>query len=221
MKRSKRGRQIIRIYSLAKSASYDTAFQQILYTIRKGVSEIEQFLISYCAPTLASLKTASLFKYYFSSEYEMEQRLYALNHQLNYKGVFLEALYAQGSRAFIFVYRKSKLKEDLQKSGVREFLSAYGYRSDSVVICIENLKHRFALGKEFPHEIGIFLGYPLEDVVGFIENAGQNSKYTGCWKVYGNECEAMKLFAKYKKCKSIYQKLFSCGRSVMQLTVAA
>ncbi len=185
------------------------------------MSDIEQFLINHCAPTLASLKTASLFKYYFPSEDELEQCLHTINRQLNCKGVFLEVLHVQDSRALIFIYRKSKLKEDLQKSGVREFLSAYGYRSNSIVDCIDNLKHRFALGQDFPHEIGIFLGYPLEDVIGFIENAGQKSKCTGCWKVYSNECETMKLFAKYKKCKSIYQKMFSCGRSIMQLTVAA
>lgn len=197
------------------------AFQKILYKIREGVSEIEQFLISHCAPTLASLKTASLFKYCFSSGNELEQRLYTINEQLNCKGVFLEVLRVQDSRALIFVYRESKLKKDLQKSGVREYLSSYGYRSNSVVDCIENLKHRFALRKEFPHEIGILLGYPLEDVIGFIENTGHNSKCTGCWKVYSNEYEAMKLFAKYKKCKNIYKKSFSRGRSIMQLTVAA
>jgi hypothetical protein len=200
---------------------YDAVLQKVFHKKEEGAREIEQFLISHCAPTLANLKTASLFQYDFSSEDELEQRLDAVNRQLNCKGVFLEALRVQDSRALIFVYRKSKLQEDLQKNAVAEFLSSYGYRGNSVVHCIENLKHRFALRKEFPHEIGIFLGYPLRDVTGFIENAGRNSKCTGCWKVYGNACEAIKLFEKYKKCKNIYQKLFSCGRSVMQLTVAA
>ena len=185
------------------------------------MSRIEKFLISHCAPTLAGLKTASLFNYDFSSGDELEEQLLASNCKLNYKGVFLEALRVQDSRALILVYRKSKLIEDLKKDGVAEFLSACGYRSNSATQCIEDLRHRFALKEEFPHEIGIFLGYPLRDVTGFIENAGQNSKCTGWWKVYGNECEAMKLFARYKKCRYIYQKLFSGGRSIMQLTVAA
>ena len=73
----------------------------------------------------------------------------------------------------------------------------------------------------FPHEIGIFLDYPLGDVIGFIENAGRNFKCSGCWKVYCNECEAVKLFAKYKKCRDVYVRLWQQGRSVMQLTVAA
>lgn len=185
------------------------------------MNSIDKFLISHCSPTLASLKTAGLFNYNFSTDDDLEQCLLTGNCGLNGKGVFLEALRAEDSQALVLVYRKSKLKEDLQKSGVTEFLFTYGYQNNSVEYCIRHLKYRFELRKEFPHEIGIFLGYSLEDVIGFIKNSGQNSKCTGCWKVYGNEYEAIKLFAKYQKCRNIYQELFFCGRSVLQLTVTA
>ena len=78
-----------------------------------------------------------------------------------------------------------------------------------------------AKAEGFPHEIGVFLDYPLEDVVGFIENAGQNYKCSGCWKVYCNECETRKLFAKYKKCREVYRRLWSQGRDIRTLTVAS
>ena len=42
----------------------------------------------------------------------------------------------------------------------------------------------------FPHEIGLFLGYPFEDVMGFIENKGENYLCSGCWKVYSCEQDA-------------------------------
>ena len=42
---------------------------------------------------------------------------------------------------------------------------------------------------KFPHEIGIFLGYPLADVAGFIRNKGRNCKCIGTWKVYGDAFE--------------------------------
>ena len=50
---------------------------------------------------------------------------------------------------------------------------------------------------------------------------GQNCKCVGCWKVYCNECEAIKAFARFKKCTSVYVRLWNQGRSVRQLTVAA
>lgn len=62
---------------------------------------------------------------------------------------------------------------------------------------LKRLEKRFRKDS-FPHEIGLFLGYPLEDVRGFIANKGRNSKYTGEWKVYGNLNTALRLFQSYQ-----------------------
>ena len=86
---------------------------------------------------------------------------------------------------------------------------------------MKKIKERFSHGGDFPHEIGIFLGYPLGDVIGFIQNLGKNCKCTGCWKVYCDECSAKKTFDKFKKCTEVYTRLWSQGRTVLQLTVAA
>ena len=40
---------------------------------------------------------------------------------------------------------------------------------------------------EFPHEVGLFLSYPPEDVKGFIAHRANDFKCAGLWKVYGNE----------------------------------
>ncbi|MFZ2540031.1 MAG: DUF3793 family protein [Oscillospiraceae bacterium] len=182
---------------------------------------LENFLIEHCSPTLASLKTANLFTYSFSSINELKAHLTDKNRELNSKGIFLEILQLKETFALIFVYRKRKLEEDLQNHRTSEFLLNFGYTDFSSSSCIENLKRQFELSDQFPHEIGLFLGYPLDDVIGFIKNSGKHCKCTGCWKVYCNECESMKLFEKYKKCKCIYEKLFSLGRTITQLTVAA
>lgn len=182
---------------------------------------IEKYLIEHCSPTLASIKTASLFSIKYSSETELQKAIEYWNLSFSDKGVELITLKKSEGCALIYVCRKNKLSEDLNKIGVLEFLKNYGYKSADVDECIESLKLRLQSGDKFPHEIGIFLSYPLGDVIGFIENAGQNSKCSGCWKVYCNECEAVKAFAKYKKCKDVYMRLWKQGRSVQQLTVAA
>ena len=61
--------------------------------------------------------------------------------------------------------------------------------------------------ESFPHEIGIFLGYPAEDVRGFVENGGCNYKLCGCWKVYGSVESARRKFAAYDRCRE-----YLCGR---------
>ena len=47
---------------------------------------------------------------------------------------------------------------------------------------LRQLSRRLCCEADFPHEIGVFLGYPLTDVVGFIENQGRNFTCCGCWK---------------------------------------
>lgn len=176
-------------------------------------------LIEHCSPTLAGIKTANLFGYRFASRGALHRDVRAANVMLNPKGVFVEIMRV-GKRAQILVYRLSRLAADLAREATREFLGAYGYRTNSVGDCISRLKERFLSGREFPHEIGLFLGFPLPDVVAYIKHKGRNSKCAGCWQVYHDECEAEKLFAKYRHCKNVYSRVFSRGRPIARMVVA-
>lgn len=99
-------------------------------------------------------------------------------------------------------------------------LSQDGYCTDSCERCIAFLIRRLCLYEEFPHEIGLFLGYPVEDVKGFIKNKADRAKCVGCWKVYGDLNEAQRQFNRFKKCTRIYEKLWADGRPIQKLTVA-
>lgn len=182
---------------------------------------VEKCLILHCSPTLASLKTASLFTLEFSCRNELLEALRGWNKRLFDKGVAMIALRETDNRALIYVFRKSKLREALCCPKVKSFLQNNGYGGASIGKALFTLRAHLSELGDFPHEIGIFLGYPLEDVIGFIKNKGQNCKCAGCWKVYCNECEAAKTFALFKKCETIYMRLWERGRSVRQLTVAA
>lgn len=182
---------------------------------------LEKYLITHCAPTLASLKTASLFCLPLTADMPLEVHIGQWNHWLQDKGITLLILKRLEHKAWIYVCRLSHLRADLQKPGVGQFLASYGYAHTAVPYALDRLKERLAHGEEFPHEIGIFLGYPLGDVIGFIHNAGKNSKCSGCWKVYCNECETVKLFDRIHKCRAIYARQWKQGKSVRQLTVAA
>ena len=73
---------------------------------------------------------------------------------------------------------------------------------------------------EFPHEVGLFLSYPPEDVKGFIDHRAVGFKCAGLWKVYGDEEKARSLFEKYRKCTEIYCTLRQSGLKLEQLAVA-
>ena len=183
---------------------------------------LEKALIMHCSPTLAGLKSANIVNYTYDTLEDLHHSLEKCRKKLEPKGVSLRLLKTTDTKALVYVYRKRRIQEDLKKENVFNFLSNYGYETDNVEYCIERLTSRISSQSDFPHEIGLFLSYPLEDVKGFIKHKGQNCRCVGCWKVYCNECEARKTFAKFDKCKNVYCDLFCRGlRSLQQLTVAA
>ncbi|MDO4633928.1 MAG: DUF3793 family protein [Eubacteriales bacterium] len=189
--------------------------------MEKKCCDMESYLINNCAPTLAAVKTANLFSMPCVSEEDLNAQLMVWNEKLRTRGVAIFILRRYRDRALLYVCRRSRLQKDLKKTGVSRFLKQYGYEELSADAAIARLTERMNAQEEFPHEIGVFLDYPLGDVIGFIKNAGKNYKCSGCWKVYCDECTAQKQFAAYRKCGEIYHRLWVNGRSIMKLTVAA
>lgn len=186
-----------------------------------GETVSEELLIRHCSPTLAGIKTGNLFPVNLGSENELKACVREWNKSLSHKGLRIMPMRFENGRALIYVYRPSHLSKDLSESMAEDILSSLGYSGKTPERCIGELMKRMRQSEDFPHEIGLFLGYPPEDVKGFIENKACGSKCTGCWKVYGDENAAKKIFARYKKCTAIYSKLFADGRSLEKLTVAA
>ena len=104
---------------------------------------------------------------------------------------------------------------------LRAFLTSYGYEDFSIESALGTLARHMICGESFPHEIGVFLDYPLADVAAFIENEGRNCRCVGCWKAYSNIDEARRLFALYRKCRDVYMACYQRGFGVARLTVAA
>jgi hypothetical protein len=181
---------------------------------------LEQKIVEHCAPTLAGMKIANLFNCRYEDFGTLVAEVWGQNQKLNPKGVHLEILRIDSEHALIYVYRPKMLREELARPDVQEVLKMFGYQTFTEDACLRWLCDRLRTCKCFPHEIGIFLGYPLADVIGFIEQKGRNCKCCGFWKVYCDEQEAKKTFAKYEKCSAVYRRVFSDGRSITQLTVA-
>ncbi len=124
-------------------------------------------IIKHCAPTLAGLKIGNLFTYDFDSMYYLEQIIKRYNELLNTKGVYMLVLKTYKGKALIYVYRKNKLSSLLHDIEIQKFLRSYGYEQFDLDFCLNQLKTHLS-NTDFPHEIGVFLGYPLSDIIGFI-----------------------------------------------------
>ena len=154
----------------------------------------EELVVRQCAPTLAGIKTGSLFSCPCDSPEELRQEVRRINRLLAGKGLCLLPLRFDGSRALLYLYRPSRLRQDLEDAEAVRLLEESGYPCHSAGQCVACLIRRLRESEEFPHEIGLFLGYPIEDVVGFIRYAGKGCKLSGLWKVYGDAEAASRLF---------------------------
>ncbi|MBE5922143.1 MAG: DUF3793 family protein [Lachnospiraceae bacterium] len=180
----------------------------------------EEMIAQHCSPTLAGLKTGNMFGCHFANAKEMRKSIRNWNRILGKKGLCVVSLKFRNNRALIYIYRSSHLWRDLQHAIACRLLQERGYGMETPEHCVMQLKKRLEQCEEFPHEIGLFLGYPPEDVYGFIKNKAGGCKCVGTWKVYGDEIAAQKLFAKYKKCTDVFCAQLAQGKSIERLTVA-
>lgn len=182
---------------------------------------LERYIVEQCAPTLASIKTGTMFGVVEDDASELMRQVHNWREVLAHKGLILTVLRYRSGRALIYLGRVSQLTRDLSDPDAAGLLKSCGYCQFGAGEVLERLRERLLSNEGFPHEIGLFLGYPFADVIGYIQNAGKNSKCTGYWQVYGDEQAAMRKFTAYRKCREVYKRLWNSGRSVLELTVAA
>ena len=185
----------------------------------------EDSLIRYGAPTLAGIKTGNLFMAECPDRTETVRQIGGLNRILVPKGLRLIPLRFMKKKVLLYLYRPSFLQRDLSNSEASELLREAGYTDMRISKCLSELIRRLNMQQAFPHEIGLFLSYPPEDVRGFIhdETAGcgrRKCKCTGCWKVYGDVGRARRLFDLYNKCTNVYCRHWEDGATVEKLAVS-
>lgn len=180
-------------------------------------------LVKLCAPTLAGLKPASLFRLEMQDAAQFAKKFCQCRARLRARGVTIRVLKACAkTKAYlIYVYREARLNAILADADNAAYLQSCGYTAGQGCSgYLRQLSTRLCCEQAFPHEIGIFLGYPLEDVVGFVENKGRNYTHCGYWKSYGDPAKAAAVYERYRKCTEIYLHCFARGVPITRLTVA-
>ena len=180
----------------------------------------EELVIRQCAPTLAGIKSGSLFPCAFSSRKELADELRRLNARLVPKGLCLMPLKYDNGRVLLYLFRPAGLRRDLGHPLAMELLRRQGYVCGNCGRCVAHLCRRMRENRDFPHEVGLFLSYPPEDVLGFMENRAENCKCAGLWKVYGDEKRAQELFTQFKSCTEDYRRRMEAGDGLDELAVA-
>ena len=180
----------------------------------------EEMVVRQAAPTLAGIKTGSLFPCPCMEKKTLLEEIRAFNRRYLSRGLCLLPLRFTEGKALLYLYRPAALRRDLRGQTAEALLADAGYPCGSCGRCVAQLVRRMRGSAEFPHEVGLFLSYPPEDVKGFIDHRANDFKCAGLWKVYGDEEKARSLFEKYRKCTEIYCTLWQSGSKLEQLAVA-
>ena len=163
--------------------------------------KFEQTLAFHCAPAMAGIKSADLISWPGDSE-GTRAMIENFSVQMKHTGICFRVLCFCRGRSLVLVYRRDRLEQRLAQDEVRSLLKRDGYPVEQgMEAMLDYLAKRMLECADFPHEVGLFLGYPVEDVEGFRKNDGRGFKFCGLWKVYSDEERAQECFRRYSCCR--------------------
>ena len=127
-------------------------------------------------------------------------------------GVRLAGLSRHADGLMLLAWRPAQVAGLLADAGNRTFLAGEGLPADDadalMAALVSRLRAYYAGRAAFPHEIGLVLGYPLEDVRGFLADGGRGAKVVGRWRCYGNveaaRCRFDELGRHERECRRLY-----------------
>lgn len=183
---------------------------------------LDRKIVRHCAPTLVGVKPASLFT--CPAPYcAIDEWFEACSHKLAPLGVSMEALSRRKQATLVLVCRTKLVERTLAHEQTACYLSSLGYELSSCEACLASLRARFArsqgspcAGSSFPHEIGLLLGYPFDDVMGFIDGT-RPCVACGPWKAYGNAQQACERFELFRSCTRQLTERFDAGEDIESL----
>lgn len=178
------------------------------------LSHVEAKLALQCAPLITGIKIANLLIVSTEDE-ELVREI------LKKSGITYYRLLRMEEKTTFLLFHRSQLEAYLYDPDVLRILREDGYTDLSLGGILRHFQGRFQahmLDKVgFPHEMGLLLGYPTEDVEGFIRNRGQNALYSGYWKVYRDVDAKKRIFEDYENAKETLICLLHSGQSMRSI----
>lgn len=111
-----------------------------------------------------------------------------------------------GGKRVLFINEKSMEKVLVNKRCIN-FLKFVGYPADyELNDYMDELVFRLQ-SEEFPHEIGVFLGYPLKDVLGFMGYGKNELVEVRNWRIYGDKEISYEVYNNFMRDKAIMKEM--------------
>ena len=100
--------------------------------------------------------------------------------------------------SLVLFYNPQMLDATLRERRNRLWLARQGYPVDGTMHDMLAELRRRARGSGLPHEVGLFIGYPLKDVAGFMLRIPATPVHRAAWRVYGDASLSMKAMRLYR-----------------------
>lgn len=188
--------------------------EMIRLIINMNQKELENQLALQCAPLLMGIKISNI----LIVDRKNGDRVMELFEDTK---ISCYMLCETDSRLTFLLYRKEELLGYLEEENVWKAMESFGYHEQEISEILDRLAVKYVsyMRKEsdFPHELGLILGYPVEDVLGFIEHGGKNFLCSGYWKVYGDVEKAIKTFEAYDQAKETAVKMVAKGMGISNM----
>jgi len=162
------------------------------------------FLVESLAPLVLGIKPSVLLNVSINNDMEWKEFEELFTHQ---KALQIKEIRELKGRLQVIFYQREKLDSVLRQKPIQEFLTTLSYPEHySLDSYLSLLKHKITSLK-FPHEVGVFLGYPLKDVLGFMGLLPLPYRKTQGWRIYGDETLSNEVYEKYRQARSMMRKL--------------
>lgn len=197
---------------------------QVLENFTDALDCLTAHLMLECSEVLAGVKPANLISivnrtrpcgrnlYLLWQQHHMDlaQRLNNLDFMV---------LQSRPQSLLLLCYDRGLLEHHLSHPGIRVLLHKAGYKDDAVCddLLLE-LRSRIGENNSFPHEIGLFIGYPTKDVAAFMGLVRLPFTCQRLWKIYGNPARSLALAEQYRCCRNRMGAILATGtRKTLEL----
>lgn len=170
-----------------------------------------------CSEVLAGVKPANLISL-VNRIRPCGRNLYRL-WQRHHKGlaarfsdITFKVLQTRERALLVLCYSRDHLERHLSHAGIRTLLQKAGYKADAPCVqLLDKLCDRIGKGDSFPHEIGLFIGYPAKDVAAFMGLVKLPFSCQGPWKIYGDPAQSLCLAEQYRCCRQRMSAVLASG----------
>lgn len=174
-----------------------------------------------CSEVLAGVKPANLVSLVNRTR-SCGRNLFQLwldHYQLlstRFKTIEFLVLQKKERSVLLLCFNKNQLSQNLKHAGIRTLLQKAGYdREASLDQLLSELQQRVSLSNQFPHEIGLFIGYPPKDVAAFMGLIKLPFTCQALWKIYGNPSKSLDLAEHYRCCRQRMSLILATGDQTM------